>query len=73
MLRILITEEAFAAIGGGDAKAQESEAGVERYGAAPAGSVAIWLHKPVVDALKGMRNQGESLSDTIVRYAKEHA
>jgi hypothetical protein len=69
VIRILITTAAFAALGGTDAAAQRAEDGSGRYGAAPEGQVAIWLEKPVLEALRAARGQGESLSDTILRLA----
>lgn len=72
MIRILITEEAFAAIGGGDLEAQRT-AGVNRYGPAPAGMVPVFLATPVVEALNAGRGPGETTSDVILRTVKERA
>jgi hypothetical protein len=66
MIRILITEAAFAAIGGGDPDAQR-ESGAQRYGHAPKGFLPIWLAPEVVEGLARQRGPGESYSDVILR------
>jgi hypothetical protein len=71
MTRILITDAAYAAIGGTDLATQRAEDGSGRYGSAPEGKVAVWLPKPVLEALRAARGQGESLSDVIVRFAEQ--
>ena len=71
MIRLLITAAAFEAIAGCPPSGPQKPCG--RYGAAPAGMVAIWLDVPVVEALRANRWQGESMSDTIIRFAAQEA
>ena len=72
MIRILISEAAYAALGGDDLVAQRT-VGVNRYGAAPEGMVPVFLATPVVDALNAGRGPGETTSDVILRTVKERA
>jgi hypothetical protein len=69
MIRILISEAAYAAIGG-SAVEEQRQCGANRYGAAPAGMVAIFLPIPVVEALGAMRQPGESMSDVVIRFVE---
>lgn len=71
MIRILITEAAFNAIGGGDLEAQRL-CGAERYGVPSEGMVPVFLPIPVIEALEQMRQPGEGWSGTIIRYAEAH-
>jgi hypothetical protein len=71
MIRILISHAAFAAIGGTDPALQKARDGSGRYGAVPEGQVAIWLAKPVLEALRAARGQAESYSDVIIRFVKQ--
>lgn len=70
MIRILITDAAFAAIAGRGPSADDRQSGAGRYGHAPAGFAAIWLLTPVIEALRAAREPSESYSDTIVRMAR---
>jgi hypothetical protein len=72
MIRILITEAAFAAVASTIASSltesqREVEAGAGRFGDTPAGMVAIFLPQPALDGLSAMRGPGESYSDAILR------
>jgi len=70
MIRILITDAAFAAIAGRDPTADDRQSGAGRYGAAPAGYAAISLLTPVLEALSAAREPSETHSDTILRMAR---
>lgn len=70
MIRILVTEAAFAAIGGTDPASQTAADGSGRYGSAPQGQVAVWLATPVLEALQAARGPAETYSDVIVRLAQ---
>jgi hypothetical protein len=72
MLRVLVTEGAFAAIadmvpGAADAD-QQRLSGSSLFGVPPAGMVPIWLPKEAVRAFNAMRKRGESVSDVILRF-----
>jgi hypothetical protein len=68
MIRILITEAAFAALGGSD-PAEQRTSGAWRYGAPPAGMVPMFLLEETLDQLTHARGAGESYSDVILRLA----
>jgi hypothetical protein len=71
MIRILISHAAFEALGGTDLASQMAEDGSGRFGSAPEGQVAIWLAKPVLEALRAARAQAETYSETIIRLAEQ--
>lgn len=70
MIRILITDAAYAALSGGHGPSDEQRhTGAGRYGQAPAGYAAIWLLEAVIEALRAAREPSESYSDVILRIA----
>lgn len=68
MIRIHISEAAYAAIVGG--RPADSLLPAEN---APHGGVYLWLLKPLLDQLTAARGANESYSDAILRLAETEA
>lgn len=71
MIRILISDAAYAAIAGRAPSADDRQSGAGRYGPAPAGFAAIWLLPAVIELLRASQQPSETYSDTILRTARE--
>jgi hypothetical protein len=67
VIRIFITADAFAALGGTDMALQNATDGSGRYGSPPEGQVAVWLPNAVLEALRASRGRNESYSAAIIR------
>jgi hypothetical protein len=76
MIRVLISEAAFAAIAstidGAASADQQRNTGAGLFGSCPAGMVPVFLPKEVVNAFHAMRHRGESLSAAIERFVQHH-
>jgi hypothetical protein len=66
VIRILVSEEAFAAI----ERTLKAGTRVLANTDGPKGSRSIWVTKAIADALYALRRPGESINDTILRVAR---